>query len=159
MENKLIIIAAIPAMGKSTYANKLAQSNQNLVIVCPDTYRKNVTGNESDMSRDGFIWGQLIPEAFKLAKLDGNDAVMDATNCTIKRRKEIIKMGKEAGYSIFECHYFEPNVELAFKRNKSRERFVPESVILNFAQKWEIPTLYEGFSAILDLTNLKSEII
>lgn len=143
----MIILSGIPGIGKSTYAATLG-----IKIICADQCRKILTGNESDMSRDDYVWGHLLPEQIKVAFGNREDCLFDSTACNIKRRKEIMKMGKRWGYTNFECHFIEPNLEVALKQNLMRERKVPEEVIRNFAKKWEVPTLEEGFSRILNLT-------
>lgn len=148
---KFIILSSAPLMGKSTYAAKLVQTEKNLVITCPDTIRAQVTGSESDMSRDGFIWGKIIPEQIKLNYLDGNSTLFDATNVSIKRRAEVMKLGKAAGYTEFECHFIRPNLELALERNKIRPRKLPVEVVEKFAREWTEPTLGEGFARIVEI--------
>jgi predicted kinase len=138
-------------MGKSTYAAKLAQTEKNTVITCPDQIRGQLTGSESDMSRDGFIWGKLIPEQLKLNYLDGNSTCFDATNVSIKRRAEVMKLGKVAGYTEFECHFIKPNLNLALERNKTRERKLPEEVIERFVKTFVDPSLSEGFAKIVEI--------
>ena len=144
---KFIVLSGIPGQGKSTYAATLG-----VKIICADTTRKTLTGNESDMSRDDYVWGHLLPEQIKVAFSNREDCVFDATNINVKRRREVMKMGKRWGYTNFECHFISPNLEVALKQNLMRARQVPPNIIENFAKKWEVPTLDEGFSRILDLT-------
>jgi len=63
---------------------------------------------------------------------------------TKKARKVIIDIAKKYN-TIISCHYFNPDVELAKKQNKSRDRQVPEHVIDSQAAKWVEPSLEEGF--------------
>jgi predicted kinase len=149
-----IIICGIPCSGKTTYASKLA-AETDAFILSSDGLRKEVTGSESDLSMDGFIWGTLMEERIKLAMLIWDKSVIfDATQVNRSARKPIVKIAKKiremdkfATIKIV-CHYFLPNVELAKRRNLERSRHVPENVIDNFARKWEVPSLDEGFDEI-----------
>lgn len=148
---KFIVIAGIPGSGKSFYAKKLAQEI-DAEIVCPDTLRKEVTGSESDMSRDGYIWGSLVEERIKLIVLIRDKSVIfDATQINRKARKSITYIAKQLKNIDLECHYFEPDVKVAKFQNLKRDRKVPENIIDSFAAKWEAPSLDEGFSVLKKL--------
>lgn len=148
---RFIILSGIPCSGKSTYAAKLAKEI-GAEIVCPDTLRKEVTGSESDMSRDGYIWGSLVEERIKLFALIREKSILfDATQINKRARKPILEIAKRLGNIQIECHYFVPNKELAKQRNLLRTRQVPEKVIDSFTAKWECPSLEEGFHSITQI--------
>lgn len=147
---KFIIMASISGMGKSTYAEKLAKET-NAEIICPDVLREEVTGDAGDISQDNYIWNKLVPTRIETAiKNHNRNIIFDATQLNPKARKPIIDYVKQfSNDSIFiECHYLEPNLELALKQNKMRTRQVPEWVIENQFKKWIVPDYKEGFSII-----------
>jgi predicted kinase len=148
---RFIILSGLPGSGKSTYAAQLAQEIE-AEIVCPDTLRKEVTGSESDMSRDGYIWGSLVEERIKLIVLiHGKSVIFDATQINQKSRKSITYIAKQLKNIDLECHYFEPDVKVAKFQNLKRDRKVPENIIDNFAMRWETPSLDEGFTVLKKL--------
>jgi predicted kinase len=148
---RFIILSGLPGSGKSTYAAQLAQEIE-AEIVCPDTLRKEVTGSESDMSRDGYIWGSLVEERIKLIVLIRDKSVIfDATQINRKARKSITYIAKQLKNIDLECHYFEPDVKVAKFQNLKRDRKVPENIIDNFAMRWETPSLDEGFTVLKKL--------
>jgi len=149
MKNKFIILSGIPGQGKSTYAKKLALK-ENAQIICPDSLRKDVTGSEDDLSRDDYIWKFLVPERVLFWADKKENIIFDATQINRKARLPMIKRAQYIGYYI-ECHYMKPDVELAKKQNVERDRKVPDFVIDDFAKKWEIPMLDEGFDKIAEI--------
>lgn len=148
---KFILTSAIPLMGKSTYAAKLVRTEKNATIVCPDTIRGQVCGDESDMSRDGFIWNKLIPERLSFEAAERNTVIFDSTDKNEKSRRNIMKMALAAGYTEFECHFIRPNLQVALERNKTRERKLPVEVIERFTREWTEPSLGEGFARIVEI--------
>lgn len=145
---KIIVLSGISGSGKSTYAAKLSKEI-DAEIVCPDTLRGRITGNESDMSKDGYIWNQLVPLELRKALVYHTTVIFDSTACSVKSRKSIIKTIRDINknYQI-ECHYFKPDLELAKKQNLLRERKVPIEVLESQAKRWQIPSIEEGFSEI-----------
>lgn len=148
---KIIILAAISLSGKTTYADKL-RSEGDYYIVHPDNLRFRITGNESDMSKDGYIWNQLVPLEIAKGILSKKDVLIDATNLTQVRRKFFIDIvrGRDKDIPI-ECHYIEPNLQLSLERNKIRERKLPESVIIKQFNSWQEPKIEEGFSKVIKI--------
>lgn len=148
---RFIILSGIPGCGKSTYANKLAKEI-GAEIVCPDTLRKEVTGSENDLSRDGYIWGSLVEERIKLiVSIRDKSIIFDATQINRKSRKSILYIAKQFKDIIIECHYFVPNTAVAKRQNKMRDRNVPDHIIESFASRWEEPQHEEGFQVIKQL--------
>lgn len=146
--NRLIILCGISGSGKSTYAAKLAVLIGG-TIVCPDSLRKEVRGDESDMKADGHIWNELVPLRLREALTKGH-AVFDATQLNPKARKPIIAIGKEMGAQI-EAHFFPPDVVKAKEQNLMRLRQVPSEIIDKQSAKWKEPSLDEGFADVIGL--------
>jgi hypothetical protein len=48
------MLVGIPGCGKSTYLRKV--NSPNVLIVCPDDIRRELTGDISDQSRNGDVW-------------------------------------------------------------------------------------------------------
>ena len=73
---------------------------------------------------------------------------IDATHLTSKSRAQIRQHIKKRPYQI--AVSFEVPLEVALERNKQRtgRALVPESAIYNMANRYEKPTLKEGFDEI-----------
>lgn len=147
--SRIILLCGIPAAGKSTYAAKLAGGNENIAIECADTWRGKLssTGDESDQSHNARIFLRILPDAVRKLLRKGKTVIIDVTAVAKKDRKSWVQLAKSNQVEI-ECHYFAPNVDSALERNKNRDRKVPEEVIKKFANKFEIPTVEEGFSEV-----------
>lgn len=71
--------------GKSVLASKIFPKSE---ILSSDEFRKEVTGDHKDMTKDSLVWGAI--KKIALARLEaGLDVVIDATNIKNKNRKEM----------------------------------------------------------------------
>jgi len=142
---RLIILAGVAGSGKSTYAEKLALEIK-ATIISSDKIRGEICGDETDQSSNDYIFREVIPERLKNAIKAGN-CIYDATSVDRFSRKLPIRIGKEYKAQI-ECHYFEPNVEIAKKQNAARKRVVPIHAIEAQARRWQVPSFDEGFAVL-----------
>lgn len=125
------MLIGIPGSGKSTYLRTL--SNPNIVIVCPDDIRAQLTGDISDQSRNGDVWS--IAEDMIIRNLRrGRYVILDATNVgTVNRTNMLRKVKYSAGRgglrtyaTVFPC---DPSV--------SKERIAKD--ILNGVHRSNVP--------------------
>lgn len=141
----LAIMVGVSGSGKSTYADTLI-SPLNAIKIETDAIRFELTGDASDQSKNGLVFGiakRRIGENLSL----GKNVIFDATNLSIKDRKEFIVLGKEHGAKLH-AYVIRPNLEVSKQRNALRERKVPEFVIDKQHNKFVVPTLEEGFDYI-----------
>lgn len=82
-------MVAPPGSGKSTWIKKNSKALE-AEVVCPDLIRKEITGDISDVSKDGRVW-ELARERTKAILSKGNNVILDATNCKTKYRNAFIK--------------------------------------------------------------------
>ena len=92
----LYTLVGLPASGKSTFS----ASRKDCVVVCPDTIRKTVLGNETDQKNGGLIFAIAWKQINK-ALLQGKDVIFDATNCQKKYRKRITIPTPRESLSLF----------------------------------------------------------
>lgn len=135
--------------GKSTHVQTLLSRYPGAALIHPDGLRLELTGSESDFTRDSFIWGTLIPIRFHEAKIRDLDIIFDATMVSRKARRPIIKLAKENGYRVV-AHVLNTPLDECLRRNASRARVVPEEVVRNMAAKWQDPELSEGIDEITE---------
>ena len=81
------------------------------------------------------------------ALAQGKDVIYDATNVERKTRKNIIN-SFDAQHV---CVYVSTDVEECKRRNAQRERVVPTEVIERMASKLVVPTVEEGFDAVIEI--------
>lgn len=123
----IILMSGISGSGKTTYSLNLIKNNFSVVRICADELRAELSenGDESDQK----------------------SIIIDITAPDKKSRKQVIKWARENNVPI-ECHYFEPNLQLAKRQNLMRNRSIPECVIERQAAKWQTPSIEEGFFSI-----------
>ena len=73
---------------------------------------------------------------------------IDATNLTPQERRPYIKLADLFDAEI-EAVFFDVPVEECIRRNRGRERTVPEEAILMMAKKLVQPDTKEGFSRVM----------
>lgn len=152
---KIILLCGLAGCGKSTYAQKLVQENPNIEIISSDTIREKVFGDINDQSHNYEIFSKIIPNEIRQGIGWGKDVIIDATSINRKERSGYVKLAQELNVEI-ECHYFPLDIERAKKQNAGRDRKVPEWVIDKMANKWQEPSIEEGFSCIYNIKRLEA---
>ncbi len=145
-KNALIIAVGAPASGKSTWSKKFCEDN-NVIRVSTDEIRAEIGKGESDQSVSyaAFcIAKKRISQALAL----GKHALIDATSCDRKSRKDWINMGRGAGAYIVTVAFEVPTNEL-YRRDAERERHVGKAVIDHFVSKYTRPSVDEGIDKII----------
>ena len=101
------MLVGIPGCGKSTYLRKV--SSPNVLIVCPDDIRRELTGNISDQSRNGDVWAAAEERIYN-GLSDGRYVILDATNVGTRNRVGLLNKvkGMKPGIScyatVFDCN-------------------------------------------------------
>lgn len=146
----LIVMSGLPASGKSTYSEWLAESGL-FKRVCPDLIRKEQYGDEN-IQGDG---KEIFSIAYERIKMWGDyncNVVFDATNINAKRRKELVKEMRPY-FDIIICKWFSTPIDICVQRNMARERQVPQEVIRRMWWDFDNPTLAEGFDLVEEIKN------
>ena len=150
-KNVLIVMCGLPASGKSTYAEWLAESCI-FCSVCPDKIRGELYGDENIQGDGGLVF-TIAHARIKDLGQGGNNVVFDATNTNAKRRKELVKKMRPY-FDVIILKWFNTPINVCFERNAQRERQVPEEVIRHMAQNFfNKPTIDEGFDIVEEIKN------
>lgn len=149
-KNVLIVLCGLPASGKSTYAEMLAESGI-FQRVCPDLIRKAFYGDENIQGDGARVFKTAYHDIREYGCLSEN-VVFDATNINADRRKELVK-SMRGYFDIIICKYFSTPYILCLARNEERERKVPEEVITRMWENFERPTMREGWDIIEEVKN------
>lgn len=130
-----------PGSGKTTYLRGLCSANPEWTYICPDHLRAEVNkGDESNQSKDGFIFTTLIPTRIVGAWIQRKTVAYDATNVHRKARKQILEFAKEQGYRTV-LHVMKTPFDVCRERNAARSRVVPGWVLDKMEAKWQEPDL------------------
>ena len=125
-EIEIIIMVGYPGSGKSVIARNICK-NENYIHIEGDIYKTS-------------------KKMIKNAPLD-KSIVFDATNSSIKKRKEYIDFAKKFNYEI-KCVHVKTSLDISYRRNKSRDedKQVPKIAYSVYTKYYEEPKEDEGFT-------------
>lgn len=144
--SKFIMMAGIPASGKSSFAELLAKKEQ-AEILSSDKIREEICGNVRDQSKNTDVF-KILHKRVKENLKEGKNTIYDATNTSSKRRRAFIKELKNIACKK-ECYVMTTPYETCVKNNEIREHKVPEDVIKRMYMNWTTPYWFEGWDDII----------
>ena len=96
---KLILTVGLPRSGKTTWAKKM-----NFPIVNPDSIRLALHGNQFITEAEPMVW-EIAKYMVKSLFLAGhNTVILDATNTTVKKRKEWLSKEYDCYFKVFKTY-------------------------------------------------------
>jgi predicted kinase len=119
------VMVGAPGSGKSTYAAKLAET-ENAVIISGDEVRAELYGSADILGKWHEIWDridELVSESC------GMPVILDGTHCREDYRKEAIALLRSYGYDRVEAMVIDSSLATCLARNFQRTRHVPDYVI------------------------------
>ena len=120
------ILCGAPGAGKSTYAAKLAE-RENAVVISGDDIRAELYGNEATQGQWSEIW-ERIEEM--ISECCGMDVVIDGTHCRRDYRDETIALLRSYGYDQIEAVVIDTPLDRCIMQNATRQRGVPRHVVV-----------------------------
>lgn len=150
----VFVTIGFPASGKSTWCQNYFRPHE---IVCTDTIRGQISGNELDQSINKEAWN--VAYALVKAKLYTLQAyiVVDATQARRKNRTSFVRHVRShmSNGSLVYGVIFTPKVETSIARDRNREGAVGADVIKRMAHslKSAPPALDEGFDGFYIVDN------
>lgn len=147
--NKLTLLISCPGGGKSTWAKNYIEENPRTIIISTDSIREEVTGSSSDCTQEKIIW-PIAYSRLNDALSIGKDVIFDACSQTKKARKGLINIAKENNASVLAV-YFNVPLSVCLERNRKRERFVPEHILIRMKNSTVPPELSEGIDEIIQI--------
>lgn len=145
MKPILAIMIGISGSGKSTYANGL-KTSLNAELVETDSIRIELTGNAEDQTQNSRVFG-IAKRRIDDILSQGKNAIIDATNVSVRDRKDWIYIGKKNNAEV-RAYFIDTPIDVCKTKNRKRDRKVPDEVIDRQASKLESPTKTEGFDSI-----------
>ena len=140
------MLIGLPGCGKSTYASKL----KGFTVLSSDAIRKEIYGSEEVQTDPKRVFTILYNRMEQLVS-KGENVVLDATHIKKKDRFVALKIAHKYNQPV-EAIVFDVPLDVCLERNNSRERKVPESAYERMLRQYERPTLEEGFSNIVSIT-------
>jgi predicted kinase len=126
------VMVGAPGSGKSTYAAKLAQT-ENAVIISGDDIRAELYGSAEIQGNWSEIWDridELVSESC------GMPVILDGTHYRKDYREEAITLLRSYGYTTVEAIVMDASLPTCIARNFSRiERSVPDYIVTAMHEK------------------------
>jgi predicted kinase len=131
MTSAFVMVGA-PGAGKSTYAAKLAET-EDAIIISGDDVRKELFGS-ADIQGNWFaIWDRIVELVEGYAD---RNVILDGTHYREDYRAEAITMLRSCGYYSVEAVVVNPSLATCLARNFQRaDRNVPDYVIKEMHEK------------------------
>lgn len=139
----------IPGSGKTTALEKVS-NRLDVVRICPDDIREELTGSAANQSVNARAWEEAYARA-QTALEAGQSIIMDATHAEAWRRPKAVEFYRACGAAAVAAVAFNASLETAAQRNAARQRIVPDYAMerMHTALQQEPPTIEEGFDAII----------
>ena len=142
---KLYVMCGLQCSGKSTKARELAEQFHG-VILSSDELRKEFP----DANNETIF--KVLYNRMNLSLQQGRFVIVDATNTTVKMRKQIfsnLKVECEKTCYIMNTPYEECLSRLEVRNTLPEEHFVPLDVLKKYYYSFEIPFYEEGWDNII----------
>ena len=138
----LIMLSAVPAAGKSTWAKRYQDEHMNVYIISSDDIRLEITnGNYQDHSRQAEVWAEYERRIHEYAnKGDDITVILDALNDVNEVRVKYLANTPEYDRKILAL--FPTSLEKSMKYNGLRTwpNKVPDDILVALNDKFEEPS-------------------
>jgi len=144
---KIVLLVGLPGSGKSTWAELNVIPGVSGTL-SSDALRGLLADDPDNQNIHALVFKVLRDLLRRRLELKRPITYIDATNLTRKERRPYIKLAALFDAEI-EAVFFDVPAEECIRRNRGRERIVPDTVIRMLAAKLVPPTTSEGFSRVL----------
>ena len=138
---KIVLLVGLPGSGKSTWASGKKG------VLSSDALRELLADDPDNQTIHARVFRVLRDLLKQRLELNRPVTYIDATNLTPKSRRDYIKLADRFDCEI-EAVFFDVPAEECMRRNRGRQRIVPDEVIRKMAKELVPPTEQEGFSRI-----------
>ena len=152
--NRLIVLSGVPGSGKSYFSHLLKEkSPRQIFIISSDELRKQLLGDQRDLSNEPLIWKTYYQLAKDYSQKKDAIIILDATHAKKIYRLDSIKPYKDL-YDEIDLVCFVLAKDLVLKQNREREFPIPEDALLRLIDEFEFPDKEEAsFYHHIDIVN------
>lgn len=145
-KTEMVVMIGIPGCGKSTFQKNFLPYHERINLDSIHGFLAPSTGfNKKNINLARKIEEIIIKDRLS----QGISVVVDNTNISRKVREKYFAFAQNYDVKMIAVA-FTPDIGIAKKQNKQRERFVPEVVISKMAKDFEAPSHDEGFEQLVD---------
>ena len=146
----LIMLSAVPAAGKSTWASKYKEEHENVYIISSDDIRLELThGVYQDRSKQKEVWETFERRIHEYAnKGDDVTVILDALNDVNSVRLGYLKNTPEYDKKILVLFPTSLNKSKKYNGRRPWPNKVPDDVLVELVNKFEEPS--EEVLALVD---------
>ena len=134
--SKLICLAGLPGVGKTTWATEFLKKHPDFLYFSPDSYYERINGDECDRTDTFEIWMAMFRD-IHIAEKNSNNILIDSDNLTYAQRNQWIEW-----FPYFDEYillFLEEDYNTCFDRVSKRRRTIPEIIMREKMYKWENP--------------------
>jgi predicted kinase len=144
---KAFVMVGAPGAGKSTFASKLAET-ENAFVISGDDIRTELYGKEAGQGQ----WAEIHDRIEELvSEAVGTPIILDGTHYLSSYRREAISLLRSYGYDDVEAVVVNTTLEECIQRNANRHRGVARHILLSMHHKLQSSLEFigiEGFSRV-----------
>ena len=145
----LIIMSAIPASGKSTWAAKYQATHPNTYIVSSDAIRMELNGGDyTNYTKQDLVWKTFSERIHEYGKIKGATVILDAINDLNILRKKYVEENPEFDRRVLVLLPFDKEKSIDYNSLRPEGMKVPDDVMPILINKFEQPT--EEILALFD---------
>jgi predicted kinase len=138
---RIVLLTGLPGSGKSTWA-----AGKDGVL-SSDALRGLLTDDPMNQTVHGRVFRALRDLLKHRLELKRPWTFIDATNLTPYERRPYVMLADLYDAEI-EAVFFDVPIDECVRRNRGRDRVVPDEVIRAMARRLEAPQACEGFSRV-----------
>lgn len=139
---RLVVLVGLPGSGKTTWLRE-----RGVEALSSDAVRGMLTGDETDQSLNRLVFRTLRSLARARKEAGAEVTYIDSTALTRWERRCWVRFA-ELNKCGVEVVFFDVPVDECLRRNRLRERVVPEEALKKMAQRMERPEVTEGFERV-----------